>query len=42
MKVNAGHVRKDGKGLLINGMEILIRKLNQKRQKKNQIDHLGR
>jgi len=36
------HVRIDGQELLINRMAVHIGKLNQKKQKKNQIHHLGR
>ena len=42
MKDNAVHVQKDGQELLINGMAVLIGRLNQKKQKKKQIHHLGR
>ncbi len=36
------HVRNDGQELLINWMAEHLGVLNQKRQKKKQIDHLGR
>ncbi len=42
MKDKAMHVRKDGQELLMTGMEILIRKYNQKKQNKNQVYLLGR